>query len=79
MFDSDSVINRNFEITTVGNTLKKIHISTTLLNESTSISYDNIYGCFAVLLQKYATYSGNNINHLTFIQEWKSNMGKSDC
>ena len=47
IFDIDSVITYNFPIPSVANTLKKIHLSTTLLNEFIFTYYDDTYYYFS--------------------------------
>ena len=63
MFDIDSTITCNYAIPSVANTLNKIYLSTTLLNEFTSTYYndknDYLKYCFKnmklVLLSKFIT------------------------
>ena len=41
MFDSDYVMTSNYSITYVANTIKKIYLGTTILNEFAYTYYDN--------------------------------------
>ena len=67
----------NTLIPSVANTMKKIHLSTILLNEFTLIYYDDTYYCFANLFQQYTAFCFNNINHPYLIQYWKYNTDKA--
>ena len=65
------------EIPSVDNTIKKMHLSTTIFNDFTSIYYDDHnYGlnCFQILYRNYV----NNNDHPPLIQECKANMDKVD-
>ena len=57
----------NREIPSVPNTLKKIHLSTTIFNESTSTYYDDNNDGFGILLIKNTENSVNNIYHPALI------------
>ena len=61
MFDNQSVMSYNNEISSVVNTPKKIYLSTTILNEFTSTySYDN-NDYFEMLFQQYTDFSDKTI------------------
>ena len=61
MFGSDSIMNWNCAIPYVPNTLKKIYLSKTILNEFTSTySYDN-NDYFEMLFQQYTDFSDKKI------------------
>ena len=77
MFDNQSVMSYNNEISSVVNTPKKIYLSTTIFNEFTSTyNYDNNH-YFEMLFQQYITSSVNIIYFLSLIDEWKANMDKA--
>ena len=56
------------------NTLKKIHISSTIFNEFTSTHYDDKYDGFGMLVKQYTLKCVKNINHTALIQECGANM-----
>ena len=68
MFDSDSVMTNNFVITSVANSLKKIHRIANILNEFTSKYDENTDDYFAMLFQKYTASSFKKIYHPDRIQ-----------
>ena len=78
IFDSDSVMTWNSAITSVTNTLKKTHLSTTVFNEFTSKYYNYNNDSFAMFFQKYKTNFVNNIYHPDLIEEFKAIMENSD-
>ena len=76
MLNSDPIITYNAKITSVANTLKKIHLSTIILNELTSTCYDDKDDCFSFLFQQYTAISVKNIDHPALVIDQKSNMEK---
>ena len=78
LFDSDYVMTWNVKIPYVANTLKNIYISTNILNEFTSTYYDDKNGYFAKTIQQYTSSSVNKMYHPSLIEEFKTNLYKSD-
>ena len=77
MFDSDYVITSNDENPSVANNLKKIYLSTTILNEFTfKDDYDNNYS-FETLFRKYTPGSINKIYRPSLIESWEANVYKA--
>ena len=64
MFDIDYLMSFSTAIPYIDNNLKKIYISGTLLNESTSRYYDDNNDSFEMLFQQYASSAVKNIYHL---------------
>ena len=69
IFDNDSIMIRSTAINSVANTLKKIHLSETLLNLFTSTYYDDNNDSFEMLFQKYTAIYINIIYHRAIIGE----------
>ena len=78
MFFNDSIIIYITEIRYVANTPKKIYLSVTLLNLSTSAYYDDNNDSFEILFQEYTANYVKNSYHSAIIEEYKANMYKSD-
>ena len=53
MYYSDSLITFNTEITSIANTMNKIHLSSTVYNKFTSTYYDNKYDGIGMLFKQY--------------------------
>ena len=58
----------NMEITSVANTLKKIHLSKTIFNEFTSAYHDNKNDGFGFLLKHSTVTSVKKIDHTALIE-----------
>ena len=75
-FDRDSVIRYSAAITYVANTLKKIYLGETLLNEFTSTYYDYNNDTFGILFQNLTASAVDNIYHPAIFKECKDNMDR---
>ena len=78
MFGYDYIMIYSTIFTSIGNTLKKIHLSKNILNEFTSTYYDDKKDYFEMLFQNYIASAVNNIYHTDNTKEYKSNVDKVD-
>ena len=63
MFNSDSIISYSTSIPSFENTVKKIYPGGNILDEFTSIYYEDKNDTFGMLFQNYTGSSGENVYH----------------
>ena len=68
MYENDFLMTCNSEIISVGNTLNKIYLIITILNEFISTYYDYKNDVFPMLFKQFTENSVDNIDQLVLIQ-----------
>ena len=77
MFDSNYLMHYISTITLIENTLRKIYICGSTLDEFVYTYYDDKDDKFGLLFQKYTDSSVDNTYYLSIVKEWKYNIDKA--